>query len=103
MNGISNLLGNRGKMLHQVLMLDELAVKKRVQYHDKSNRFVGTCREHSGHISLEFNSVNDMVGLFREIDDGHMHYVTEVCFSRCHKVCLLKLNVGHCRCTRTSL
>ncbi|KAH9010206.1 hypothetical protein EDB83DRAFT_2322517 [Lactarius deliciosus] len=37
----------KDKIMHQVLMLDELTIEKRVRWDDAHNKFQGTCREHN--------------------------------------------------------
>ncbi|KAH9055079.1 hypothetical protein EDB83DRAFT_2316218 [Lactarius deliciosus] len=37
----------KDKIVHQVLMLDELAIEKCVRWDDAHNKFQGTCREHN--------------------------------------------------------
>lgn len=43
-------------IIHQVLMLDELAIEKHVRWDDLHNKFQGTCHEHNHQIPLDFTS-----------------------------------------------
>ncbi|KAJ7932254.1 hypothetical protein B0H13DRAFT_1593515, partial [Mycena leptocephala] len=40
--GITDVLATK-KVVHQILMFDELATEKRVRWHDKTNTFIGVC------------------------------------------------------------
>ena len=66
------------KIVHQVIMLDELAVEKRVQWEDSDNKFQGTCREHNHRISLDFTSEKELDILCEAIDNNEVHLATEV-------------------------
>ncbi|PBK59574.1 hypothetical protein ARMSODRAFT_777510 [Armillaria solidipes] len=62
---------------HQVLMFDEIATEKRLRYDDKTNCFLGVCREHGHCRSLEFNSMDDLEQVYKAIDEGQVHYASE--------------------------
>ncbi len=88
------------RVVHQILMFDEIAIEKRIRWDSKTNYFLGVCREHSSEVDLEFSSCDMMKEVNKSIDDGRVHYTSEVFFS--HTVYLFKpcstmiLNVGHC-------
>jgi hypothetical protein len=65
-------------IIHQVLMLDELAVEKRVRWDDSCNRFQGTCREHNHRIPLDFTSERELDMLCDAIEKDEVHIATEV-------------------------
>ncbi|KAJ7183908.1 hypothetical protein C8R46DRAFT_1309168 [Mycena filopes] len=70
------------KVVHQVLMLDELATQKRIRWDHKTNSFLGVCREHAHKISLQFNSEQDLEELFRGLletpeKEAEVHYAGE--------------------------
>jgi len=67
-----------GKVLHTVLMFDELAMEKRIRWDPKTNHFLGVCREHAHKMSMEFVNEGDMEELFRLIDAETVHYAGEV-------------------------
>ncbi|KAF8148808.1 hypothetical protein B0H34DRAFT_679492 [Crassisporium funariophilum] len=67
----------KGKVLHTVVMFNELATEKRIRWDPKTNYFLGVCREHAHKISMEFVNEGDMEGLFRLIDDGKVHHAKE--------------------------
>ena len=71
---------------HQIVMLDELAVEKRIQWDDSQNKFQGTCREHNHHIPLDFTSEKELDVLCDAIGENKVHYAAEV---RDHKYFLL--------------
>jgi hypothetical protein len=70
--------GNPQKIIHQVIMLDELAVEKRVQWDDLHNKFQGTCRKHNHQIPLEFISEIELDLLCGAIENNEVHLATEV-------------------------
>jgi hypothetical protein len=63
-------------------MFDELATEKRVRWHDKTNTFIGVCRQHGSKISLRFDSQDDLDELFRALETTELrdavHYAGEV-------------------------
>lgn len=73
-----NCSGNPQKIIHQVLMLDELAVEKRVRWDDLHNKFQGTCREHNHRIPLDFISETELDILCGAIENDEVHLATEV-------------------------
>jgi hypothetical protein len=79
--GITDVLATK-KVVHQILMFDELATEKRVRWHDKTNTFIGVCRQHGSKISLRFDSQDDLDELFRALETTEprdaVHYAGEV-------------------------
>jgi hypothetical protein len=76
-----NLWQLSDKIVHQVLMLDELAIEKRVRWDDLHNKFQGTCREHNHRIPLDFTSEKELDILCDAIQNDDVHLATEVCIS----------------------
>lgn len=76
--GVLNVIHDRVKLLHTVVMFDELATEKRIRWDQKTNHFLGVCREHAHKTSLEFVNEGDMEELFRAIDNDEVHYAKEV-------------------------
>ncbi|KAJ7064061.1 hypothetical protein C8F01DRAFT_1022169, partial [Mycena amicta] len=79
-DGILDLLTQRPR--HAVIMFDELAVDGRIRWDDKTNNFVGTCRPHSKHVNMRFDTEDDMTELFRALDEPKdspraVHYAKE--------------------------
>ena len=72
--------GDTRKIVHQVLMLDELAVEKRVRWDDLHNKFQGTCREHNYRIPPDFTSEKELNLLCEAIENDDVHIATEVCY-----------------------
>ncbi|KAF9003190.1 hypothetical protein BDZ89DRAFT_1240632 [Hymenopellis radicata] len=66
-----------GFVQHVVAMFDEISVEKRIRWDDVDNCFLGPCRNHGGKVSLAFNSMEDLVELFRSLDSGEIHYSSE--------------------------
>lgn len=66
------------KIIHQVLMLDEIAVEKWLHWDDKTNMFVRICQEHGHGIPLEFCSEADLNLLCDLLDKGMVHLASEV-------------------------
>ena len=73
---------SRGKTLHGVVILDELATEKRICWDPTSNMFLGVCREHRHRTSLEFINEDDLEELFQRLDSTEqseqVHYAGEV-------------------------
>ena len=68
----------KSKVLHTVIMFDELATKKRIRWDPKTNFFLGVCRQHTSRTLMEFVNEGDMEELFQCLDDGVVHYAAEV-------------------------
>jgi hypothetical protein len=66
-------------IVHQVLMLDELAVEKHVRWDDSCNKFQGMCREHNSKIPLEFMSERELELLCEALEKNQVHLASEVC------------------------
>jgi hypothetical protein len=95
------------KVIHAVVMFDELATEKRIRWDPKSNYFLGVCREHAHKTSMEFVNEGDMEELFRKLDDGEIHYAGEVRtfqtfnlipWEQFASVSIDKSILGNCRC-----
>ena len=52
-----------------VLMIDEIKLEERPRWDDKTNKIAGLCREHTGHLDLEFCSIEVAKGILRRILD----------------------------------
>ena len=52
------------KVLHTVVMFDEIATEKRIRWDPKTNFFLGVCRQHASKTSMEFVNEGDMEELF---------------------------------------
>jgi hypothetical protein len=79
--GVLDVLHNRvqtGGVIHAVVMFDELATEKRIRWDQKTNLFLGVCRQHAHKTSTEFVNEEDMEELFRNLDNGVVHYAAEV-------------------------
>ena len=76
---ISDILGmSTQKMLHAVLMFDEISVESRLRWDDKTNRILGVCREHGQDTSLEFTNEDDLQTIWDELQCGKIHLAHEV-------------------------
>ncbi|KAH9014798.1 hypothetical protein EDB83DRAFT_2508640 [Lactarius deliciosus] len=60
-----------------VLMLDELAIEKRVRWDDAHNKFQGMCREHNHRIPLDFTSERELDILCGAIESDEVHLASE--------------------------
>jgi len=79
--GVLDVLHDRvqtGGVVHAVIMFDELATEKRIRWDPKTNFFLGICRQHAHKASTKFVNEEDMEELFRNLDDGVLHYAAEV-------------------------
>jgi hypothetical protein len=70
-------LESGASVVHQVLMLDELAVERRIRWDDSTNKFLGLCREHSHEIPLEFTSERELDILCDAISNNKVHLASE--------------------------
>ncbi|KAJ7716434.1 hypothetical protein B0H16DRAFT_1898367 [Mycena metata] len=65
------------RIVHRVVMLDEIAVERRARWDDKTNMILGACREHSANVPLEFGDMADAELFFKELQAGNVHLATE--------------------------
>ncbi|KAJ7714055.1 hypothetical protein B0H16DRAFT_1899230 [Mycena metata] len=66
------------RIVHRVVMLDEIAVERRARWDDdKTNMILGACREHSANVPLEFGDMADLELFFKELQAGNVHLATE--------------------------
>jgi hypothetical protein len=82
--GILDMMRVSQNLLHRILMFDELAIEKRPRWDDKSNKFLGVCREHGHATSLEFMSEDDLAMLWNELESGKIHLSHKVRDHVCH-------------------
>jgi hypothetical protein len=66
------------KTIDLVLMLDDIALEKRLRWDDRTNHFLGLCREHASKTSIVFESEHDLDDAMECLKDGSVHYATEV-------------------------
>ena len=71
-------IGEGAKVLHTMVMFDELAAEKRICWNPKTNYFLGVCRQHAHKTLIEFINEGDLEELFRRLDNGDIHYAAEV-------------------------
>jgi hypothetical protein len=85
--GIADALASK-KVVHQIVMLDEIALEKRIRWDPTTNHFLGVCRQHAHNIGLEFNGEADLDELMdalekkilvRGKEDSLVHNAAEVC------------------------
>ncbi|KAH9960237.1 hypothetical protein BGW80DRAFT_1136508, partial [Lactifluus volemus] len=69
--------GGTQKIIHEVVMLDELATEKRIRWDDSTNKFLGTCREHNHSIPLDFTSERELDMLCDAIAHDQVHLASE--------------------------
>lgn len=111
LHGVLNVVHShvKVKVLHTVLMFDEIAAERRIRWDPKTNFFLGVCRQHASRTSMEFINEGDLEELYRHLDDGDVHYAGEV-----RKICFGKYllprqaltpdsNLGHCRSAGNSM
>jgi hypothetical protein len=73
------LRGGTQTIIHEVIMLDELATEKRVRWDDSTNKFLGTCHEHNHNIPLDFTLEKELDMLCDAIAHDQVHLALEVC------------------------
>jgi hypothetical protein len=66
------------RIVHRVLILDEIAVEKRVRWDNKTNMILGACREHSEKAGLEFCHLDDATTFFQQLNTNQVHLASEV-------------------------
>lgn len=66
------------KIVHQVLMLDELAVEKCIRWDNLHNKFQGTCCEHNHRLPLDFTSERELNILCDAIQNKDVYLASEV-------------------------
>jgi hypothetical protein len=59
-------------------MIDKIALEKHFQYDNKTNSFLGACREHGEKKNLVFETEDDLKMLFEWVDKAEVHHMTEV-------------------------
>ena len=64
---------SQDQILHLVLMIDEIALEKRIRWDSRTNKFLGVCREHADKVSTTFETMADAEELVKAIDDGRVH------------------------------
>ncbi|KAJ6553179.1 hypothetical protein B0H19DRAFT_949797 [Mycena capillaripes] len=65
--GITDAIIGR-KVVHLVVMFDEIATEKRIRWDPRTNFFLGICREHAHRVGLEFNGEGDLDELFAALE-----------------------------------
>lgn len=65
------------KIIHVVLMFNEIAQEKRPRWCDQTNKILGCCREHTKRRCMEFNSVADAELLLQDVGQGDVHLAHE--------------------------
>ncbi|KAJ7455119.1 hypothetical protein FB451DRAFT_1049058, partial [Mycena latifolia] len=65
------------RIIHRVVMLDEVAVEKRARWDDKTNMILGACREHSHTVPLDFSDLEDAKTFFAALDRKDVHLASE--------------------------
>jgi hypothetical protein len=101
--GTEHSSSSTGKIVHQVLMLDEIAIEKRVWWDDFTNKFQGTCREHNHKIPLEFASEKELDLLCDALEKDDVHLATEVHVYRSLFPSFAHYYQGNCSCYRNPL
>jgi len=66
------------KIIHTVLMFNEITTEKRIHWDPKMNYFLGLCREHAHNAATEFINEGDLEELFQALDDRWVHHAGEV-------------------------
>lgn len=64
--------------LPMVVMVDEVHCEPRPRYDASSGKIVGLCREHTGGISLQFESLDEAELACEAVDEGRAHLAVEV-------------------------
>jgi len=78
-----------------VLMIDELKTEERPRWDDKTNKILGLCREHSGHLGLEFCSIEVAKGILHDVLSGRAHWAKEVCLFYCSMAVMMLMIIAN--------
>ncbi|KAF7355857.1 hypothetical protein MVEN_00914300 [Mycena venus] len=65
------------RIIHRLLIADEIAVKGRARWDDKTNMILGACREHTPPGSREFCDLQDATTFFERLDRNEFHLASE--------------------------
>ncbi|KAF9006383.1 hypothetical protein BDZ89DRAFT_1233208 [Hymenopellis radicata] len=65
------------KVVHQVIMLDELKVESRLRWYCRNNFILGVCREHGSRVCLEFKTKEEVHGLIDAVAENKVHIASE--------------------------
>ncbi|KAJ7486985.1 hypothetical protein FB451DRAFT_1026796 [Mycena latifolia] len=65
------------RIVHQILMLDEIATEKRARYDDRTNKVLGICRQHGYRLPLELKTEDDLNTLCEGVREGKAHLAGE--------------------------
>ncbi|EJD46305.1 hypothetical protein AURDEDRAFT_124089 [Auricularia subglabra TFB-10046 SS5] len=61
-----------------VLMIDECKVEERLRWDPSTNLILGTCREHSDHLDLEFRNIDAALAVSSSLKEKTVHLATEM-------------------------
>ncbi|KAF7369372.1 hypothetical protein MVEN_00265800 [Mycena venus] len=67
----------RPRIVHQTLIIDEMATERRGRYDDRTNKVVGVCRAHEHKVPLEVETEHDLNTLCAELKKGSAHLAGE--------------------------
>ncbi|KAJ7814764.1 hypothetical protein B0H14DRAFT_3746965 [Mycena olivaceomarginata] len=65
--GIMEALTSK-KVVHLIVMIDEIALEKRIRWDPRTNYFLGLCREHAHNVGLQFNGEGDLDELMNALE-----------------------------------
>jgi hypothetical protein len=74
---IDDLLKEK-RVVHQVLMFDEIKVEERPRWCPRTNNILGVCREHTKKLDLKFSSQDDVHVLLDGVAKKNVHLAVEV-------------------------
>lgn len=60
------------------LMADEIKIESRLQWDARTNKILGVCREHSKHLSMDFESIAEPDIIIERINEKKCHFASEV-------------------------
>jgi hypothetical protein len=66
-------------IVHQVLMLDEIAIERRARYDDRTNKAVGVCQQHGYKVPLDLETEKDLEVLCEGLKSRKVHFAGDVC------------------------
>ena len=77
------------------IVIDEIALEKRLRWDPQTNMIVGVCREHSDECSLNFQTTAEANYLRDKLIDDVVHLACEVCISLIYCLILNGYHIGN--------
>ena len=77
-NTTPNCSSDSSVIVHQVVILDELATERWIRWDDSTDKFQESCWEHNHKISLTFSSEKELNLIYNAIQNNEVHLASKV-------------------------